>query len=202
MRREIIDIIGCGGHARSVYNTIIDKEMVREFVDVNAKPNEKIFGVPVNRKCIDDNVSFIIALGDNVSRKKFYLEHLKYNYISVVAESAIVGKDFIIDNGVFIAHLAYVGPQCSIGKHTIINTASVLEHECTIGSFSHLAPHSTVCGRCIIGSNVFIGAGATVIDKINICDNVIVGAGATVITDINEEGIYCGTPARKIGKIV
>lgn len=191
----MLAIAGCGGHARSVFSAIKHKNEVSCFVDLAARPNEFIMGIPVLKIIPNGIESLFIAIGDNKKREGFYKNHLDYFYTKVISESAVLGDGIEIKFGTFIGQLAYLGPQSMVGHHSIVNTGAVLEHESSIGNFSHVAPHATICGRSHVGNNVFIGAGATVIDGVNICDNVIVGAGATVVRDINKPGIYCGTPA-------
>lgn len=197
-------IFGCGGHARSIANTIISNGDTTEilFADNNAKPDEKIMGFPV---VYDYNLrgdwKYIIAVGNNAARKEIFdglQNRQKGKCISVVSHLAHIGQEAEIGIGTFFAPYAYVGPQAEIGDNVIINTGSIVEHEVVIGNHTHIAPHATACGRSKIGNNVFCGAGSTVIDNISVCDNVIIGAGAVVVKDILEPGVYVGVPARKI----
>ena len=48
-----------------------------------------------------------------------------------------------------------------------------------------------------IGNKVSIGSNATIL-PVNIASNVVIGAGSVVTKDINEPGIYCGNPAKKL----
>ena len=53
---------------------------------------------------------------------------------------------------------------------------------------------------CIeIMDNVFIGYNATILPDVRIGENVIVGASSTVTKDLEPNGVYIGTPARRIG---
>lgn len=53
---------------------------------------------------------------------------------------------------------------------------------------------------CIeIMDNVYIGYNATAMPNVRIGENVIVGSGALVSKDLEPNGVYVGTPARKIG---
>lgn len=198
-------IFGCGGHARSVMNTITDNGEAADIVlvDDNAALNEKIMGFSVVRSYeLTEGNSYIVAVGDNTKRKMIYegiINRSAGSPTSIVSRLAHIGQDAVIGNGTIIAPYAYVGPQAQIGDDTIINTGSIIEHETTIGNHTHIAPKVTVCGRSHIGDNVFCGAGSTVIDHINICSDVIIGAGAVVVSDISEPGTYVGIPARKIG---
>ncbi len=198
-------LFGCGGHARSVINTIRRSygEQVRILlVDENAAQNEEILGcraVASYELTADDR--YLIAIGDNAKRRSKY-EQLLARYggqcICVLSADSHIGLAARIGKGTYIASGAEIGPQAVIGDNTIINTGSVIEHETVVGDHVHVAPGTVICGRCKIGNGVFCGAGSVVIDKINICDNVVIGAGAVVTGDIAESGTYVGVPARKI----
>lgn len=197
----MLAIAGCGGHARSVFSAIQHKNEVSCFVDLNARPNEFVMGIPVVKTLPNDIKNIIIAIGDNKKREDFYVNHLRYFYPKIIAQSAILSEEIEVKEGTFVGQFAYLGPQCKVGHHSIVNTGAILEHESSLGDFSHIAPKATVCGRSHLGNHVFIGAGATVIDGISICDNVIVGAGSTVIKNISEPGVYCGTLAVKVKEL-
>lgn len=49
-----------------------------------------------------------------------------------------------------------------------------------------------------IGSNVFIGMNAVITRGVTIGDNVIIGAGSVVTSDCESNGVYAGSPARRI----
>lgn len=190
-----IHIIGCGGHARSVADVILNNDPSAQliFVDENARDKETIFGFPVVKSLPQDARNIFIAIGDNEKRRKMS-EGKKL--ISVISKTAYISPTAVIEDGCFIASGAHIGPFVRIGTGTIINTNAVVEHEVQVGEFCHLAPHTTVCGRTTIGDDVFIGAGATVIDKIDICSNVTIGAGGVVAKNIEISDVYVGIPAK------
>ena len=201
MKREIV-IYGCGGHARSIVNSLLRNNPAEKIllVDDNARDNESIMGV----SCMKENGSqlshFIVGIGDNTVRTRIYTEKINAGQVpvNVKAKSSNIAFNSQFGEGNFVAEFAYVGPEAKIGNNCILNTGSIIEHEVFVGDNVHVAPHATVCGRCNIGNNVFVGAGAIVIDKINVCDTAIIGAGAVVIHDIIESGVYVGNPARRI----
>ncbi len=195
-------IIGCGGHARSVVNTILKNDAEAEiiFVDENARENEKIFGFDVLPEIDDLNGNIHIALGGSEKRKELleFYENKNSELKPIISKSVDVGVEASVGNSSFIAMNAYLGPQSKIGRGTIINTGAVVEHEAKIGDFCHISVNSIVCGRVKIGNNVFVGANATVIDYIEICDDVVIGAGSVVNKNITEPGTYVGCPIRKV----
>lgn len=193
---------GCGGHSRSVTDVLLLNNPSANiiYVDQNAAPNETLFNFPV-LKTIDfeiSDVKFVIAIGDNKKRKEKFFIVDGNKIISIISKLAHIGRDASYGIGTFIGNYAHLGPLARIGENTIINTAAIIEHEVTIGNHSHIGPNATISGRCKIGNEVFIGVGATVKDYINICDNVIVGAGSTVVKHITEEGVYVGSPAKRL----
>lgn len=53
---------------------------------------------------------------------------------------------------------------------------------------------------CIeVMDNVFIGYNATILPNVRIGENCIIGASATVTSDLEPNGVYVGTPAKRIG---
>lgn len=196
-------IYGCGGHARSILNTIYGicekKDIV--LVDKEAGIGERILGCKTEQEYVlTEKDGFIVAIGDNKKREIIYRElreKQKGYCISIVSRSSDIGVDAKIGYGTYIAPNVYIGPQVEVGDDTIINTGGIIEHETMIGSHTHIAPHATICGRSKIGDHVFCGAGSTVIDGISVCDGTIIGAGAVVVRDIFEAGIYIGIPAKK-----
>ena len=189
-----ICIIGCGGHARSVADVILNNNHASLilFIDENAKDDETLFSFPVVKHLGNVNGPLFVAIGDNKKREKLSKGR---NLISVISCKADVSPTAIIEEGCFIGAGAHIGPFAHIGRGTIINTNAIVEHEVNVGAFCHIAPNATVCGRTSIGNNVFAGAGSIIIDKLNICSNVIIGAGAAVVKDIEKPGIYAGIPA-------
>ncbi|XME04337.1 acetyltransferase [Lachnospiraceae bacterium C1.1] len=199
-----IAIIGCGGHARSIADTILhNNEEKLCFFDDAAEENEFIFKkYPVYKmdELNDDFDEYFIAIGDNIRRKELYEEGI----IDLTRAKTVIHKDSYqgvnseVLSGSAILSGAHIGADARIGRGCIINTNAVIEHEVWIGDYSHVSVNATICGRARIGNCVFIGAGAVVIDKVKICDDVIVGAGAVVTSNITEKGTYIGVPARML----
>lgn len=197
-------IYGCGGHSRSVVNTVYAMQSNVEIilVDDNARKDEIILGCRTEREYeLTEKDAYIVAIGNNVKRKKMYqklLKHYGEYCISIISQSANVGIAVQVGRGTFIGANVYIGSQATIGSNTIINTGSVIEHEVQVGDNTHIAPHVTICGRTKVGNNVFCGAGSIIIDSIKICDDVIIGAGTVVKDNIFEPGTYVGIPAKRI----
>lgn len=203
-------ILGCGGHARSIADIILNNDINADFIflDDNAKAEEcifekryKVLKLASNTEYLKKAEKIFLGIGENLARKEIVesLSHdLKYKIAYLIDKTAHVGFMSEIGKGTFVASFAHIGPETKIGDGSIINTNAVVEHECWVGDYCHISVNSTICGRCHIGNNVFLGAGAVIKDYISICDNVTIGSGSVVIKDIREPGIYVGNPARKI----
>jgi len=193
-------MFGCGGHSRSVVDTLLsvyqDVELV--FVDNNAGDNEHRYGFPVLNRVPAGEWSYFIAIGDNEQRKNKFLEIGERNLITISSNRAYVSARSKIGSGCFIGNFSHVGPEVIIGANSIINTAAIIEHEVQVGKYCHIGPKAAVSGRCKIGDLVFVGVGATIKDYVTICSGVIIGAGAVVVKNITESGIYVGCPAKRI----
>lgn len=208
-----IAIIGAGGQCRAVLailelNGYQKPEYIFDFG--HWKTGEVILGIPVlPLKCDEDikfyckDTSFILAIGDNSERKKFYkkLTLLGCELLTIVSRDAKICSGAKIGTAVIISPNVFVGAETFIGNNVILNTGSIVEHESSVGDHSHLAPGSVLCGRSKIGESGFLGAGAIIIDKVSVAAKTIIGAGSVVIQSIKEEGFtWVGSPVKKITK--
>ena len=203
-------ILGCGGHARSIADVILNNDINANFLffDDNAKAEEYIceqrhpvLKLANNTEYLKKAEKIFLGIGDNIARKEIAESlscDLKCKISCLIDKNAHVGFMSEIGKGTFVASFAHIGPETKIGDGSIINTNAIVEHECCVGDYCHISVNSTICGRCHIGNNVFLGAGAVIKDYISICDNVTIGSGSVVIKDISESGIYVGNPAKRI----
>ncbi len=198
-----VNLLGCGGHARSVADILLSlaPRVELRFYDAQAKPGERVLGYPVlplHSLPTALEGPWFPALGDGWARRRWMEDHPQADWLTLVAPSAHIGAAATLGKGVFIASGAHVGPEAALGTGSILNTGAILEHESTLGDFSHAAPHSTICGRSRLGRHAFLGAGAVIIDKVAVADGVVIGAGATVVQALHEPGVYGGTPAKRL----
>ena len=192
-------IIGCGGHARSIADVILDNDQYADivFLDKNAKSNEKLFGFPIVAHYNIKNEKVIVGIGDNLKRKELSIKYYE-NLSNVISKRAYIAKSVKMGKGIFVAHNAHIGALSQINNFVVVNTSASVDHECILGTASFIAPNSTLCGKVKLGENVLLGAGATVIPQIEICANSKIGAGTTIIKSIYVEGTYVGNSTRRI----
>ncbi len=195
-------IIGAGGQGK----VIADLALKIGYTDIcflDDKDTEKIFGIDVVgtiedvEKFDNDTTDFVIAIGDNHTRKSV-AERYNLNYVNLIHPTAQIGKEVKMGVGNVVLSGAVINASVRIGNHCIINTLSIVEHDNILNDFVHISPRATLSGSVQIGEKTQICTSATIINNISVCSDVILGAGAVAIKDINESGTYVGVPARKI----
>lgn len=199
-----IILLGSGGHAKSVVDTIVKLQSweLVGFLDKNLNTKYRNYEVIGNdsdlqqlfKTGIKNAFISIGFLGKSNLRNNLYqyVKNLNFGLPVIIDPSAIVADDVTVGEGVYIGKKAVINSDSNIEKMCIINTNAVIEHECKIGEFTHISVSATICGGVVIGKNTFVGANATVVQGVTIGDNVIVGAGTTVLKNIKDNEVYYG----------
>lgn len=197
---EDILIIGCGGHAKSVCDSIIGCSNYHVAGFIDCTKNEQF--IYRNSFCIgsDDDLERLFQsgirnafvgigyLGKSDIRQKIYERLLKIGYTLpiIIDSTAIISEDVVLGEGTFIGKGAIVNTGVKVDYMSIINSGSIIEHDCVIGAYSHVAVGACLCGNVVIGKNCFIGANATVIQDKMIGSNTIIGAGTVIYSNIDK----------------
>tara|TARA_B100001057_G_C22854427_1_gene952195 strand:- start:2324 stop:2905 length:582 start_codon:yes stop_codon:yes gene_type:complete len=190
----MINIYGNGGHAK-VINSILYETHPNQIKFWNDESFEKEVGDfdPWNNN-IEGN--WLIAIGNNKSRKRIS-EYLGNDcYITVIHESAVVDSSIFLGTGSQVLHNSTIQVGTKIGKHCIINTAASIDHDCVLGDFSFIGPNATLCGGVEIGEGTFIGAGAVILPYIKIGKNCMIGAGSVVTKNLPDGITAYGNPIK------
>lgn len=207
---EKIILIGGGGHCKVVKESIIragtfeivgiidKKETVGTYLDGTEVIGtddeiEKFYEMGIKNAFIT-----LGSIGSTSVRRKLYnmIKEKGFTIPSVLHDKAIVSKDLIIEEGVFIGAGSIVNSGTKILKNTIINTRAIIEHDCLIGEFVHISPGTILCGGVEVGNDSHIGAGSIVIQNRKIGENTIIGAGSVVVKDIAPKSKAYGNPCR------
>lgn len=197
-----IIVIGCGGHARSVVDSILQlgeyeiagfiNDTAYEYRGIEVIGNDDMLP-EIYENGIKKAVLGVGFVGKGNTRKRLVemLESIGFELPCIIDETAKIAADVKLGKGVFIGKNAVVNSNVTLGDMCIINTNAVIEHDCTIGEYTHVAVSATICGEVNIGKLTFVGASSTVIQHIAIGDNVLVGADTLVLKDINDnEKVY------------
>ena len=202
MKSKKLNIIGAGGHARSIISSFKKDYNILGLYDdtFSSEINEKIFDYPLkgNLNDVPINEPITISISNLSQRIEIFENHREYNFLNLIHSTALIQEPLIIGTGNQFFPNSFINGGSRIGDNNIFNTSTIIEHEAQIGSHCHFSIGSVIAGRVEVGNNVFIGANATVIDGVKICNNVIIGAGAVVLRNIKEPGIYAGNPIKKI----
>lgn len=203
---EKIVLLGFGGHAKSIIDTIetLKKYEIVGISDVVEKQGERYRKYSVAYQ--DEQLEYLFDagiknlfisvgyMGNSHIRNELFLlaKKIGYSFPPIIDPTAIVAKDVIIEEGVFIGKSAIVNADAKIHKMAIINTGSIIEHESEIGDFTHIAVGTVICGQANIGNNSFVGSNATIIQNIQVGNDVIIGAGCVVRKNLENGCLYTG----------
>ena len=197
-------LIGGGGHALSLLETLSDYSHIAGYADMQPSEDMPIPYLGTDADVLaqykpaeyDIQVTLIYTSEVNLQLRKRILERYKsYHSHTFVAQTALVTRNSILGEGSVVMEKAVVN-RSSIGKNTVINTGAIIEHNCIIGNNCFIGPGAVLCGGVKVGDNTFIGAGSVVRDDVSIAAYCTVGMGSLVTKDITEAGVYHGQPAK------
>lgn len=201
---EDIILVGFGGHAKSVIDSIESEGKYRivGYTDFSANTDYrgyKWLGADEKlsyyyEKGIRNVVISVGYLGKGNVREKLYdlVKHIGYNLPVIIDPTAIISKNITIEEGTFIGKHAIINAGSKIGKMCIINSGVIIEHENVIEDFSHIAVGAVLCGNVKIGKCSFVGANATVIQDKVIGQNCIIGASEILKRNLESNNMYNG----------
>lgn len=193
-----IILIGYGGHAESMADSIRQLETYEIVGYTDKEPLDKMYDYPylgddsVLQSFFDKGIRYaaicIGYLGESYIRDDLYrmVKKIGYQLPAIIDKTAILANNRAVGEGSFIGKGAVVNARSSIGKMCIINTRAIIEHENQIGDFSHVSVNAVLCGNVSVADHVFIGANSTVIQGKRIQANSQIGAGSVVLDDVPE----------------
>ncbi|HCY74473.1 MAG TPA: hypothetical protein DHV28_01000 [Ignavibacteriales bacterium] len=208
--KDKIVIIGGGGHAKLIINTIkkLDKYEIIGYTDIINKGS--LLGI---NYLGDDTVLSGIFTKDNnckavigivpyeVSNKRqdIYnmLKKIGFELPVIISKSAIINEEVNIGEGTVVLEKAMINVCSNVGKCVMIDSCAIIEHDCNVGNFVHMAVGSIIGGEVEIADGTIIGVGAKVIQGKKIGHNCLIGEGSIVVNNILIEGTYFGIPARR-----
>ena len=195
-------VVGAGGHAKVVIDAAEAAGHTVAGVVGMESDAPTILGHSVLQSAdVIEADGFIIAIGDNVTRARFFAEYSASGLAPavVVHPSAIIGTDVQLGGGTFIAAGVVVNTGARIGADSILNTACSVDHDCLLGSHSHVGPQAALCGAVTLGDGVLLGVGSCASPGASVGAWSVVGAGAAVVDELPGGAVYVGVPARAIG---
>lgn len=194
-----IFICGASGHAKVILE-MLEVSGVRCDGLFDDNPDIKeLLGYPVLGKydpaLVGDNSKMILAIGNNVVRKKLATA-ISCQWLNVIHPSANISTRCTIDPGTVVMAGVSINSCVSVGRHAIINTNASIDHDCNLGDFVHISPNVALAGNVIVGEGTHIGIGASVKQGVKIGKWSVIGAGAVVIRDVPDNVVMVGNPGR------
>lgn len=125
-----------------------------------------------------------------------------------VMPGAVIGRDCILGQNVFVAATARIGDRVKIQNNVAVYDAVTLEDDVFCGPscvFTNVStprspyPRKDRYEPTRIGRGATIGANATIVCARTVGPWAFVGAGAVVTADVPAYGLVLGTPARLKG---
>ena len=196
METKPIIIIGAGGHAKVVYDSLIEcQRRVLGFISPNQEKDTSFCDLKIigNDNAVSQYNPLDVDLANGIgfmhnNQNRFNIAKRMrddgYTFTTIIHPSAIIGTNVELEEGVQIMAGAVVQPGTKIGKDTIINTGVILDHDCHIEKNCHLATGVVCSGNIKIKENTFIGAGSVIIQDISVGKNCMVAAGSVVFQNL------------------
>lgn len=203
MSHKVI-IIGASGHGKVIADIVLRSgDELLGFLDDGKCPGDSVLGFPVLGGTSDyidyPEAVFVIAIGNALVREQIAERMGDVRWYTAVHPSARVSAlSVTIGEGTVIMANAVVNPGAEIGRHCILNTASVVEHDNKLNDYVHVAVGAKLAGTVTIGKRAWIGIGAVVSNNLTVCADCMIGAGAVVVRNIEKAGTYVGVPAKRI----
>lgn len=204
----MIVIAGAGGHGVSVFSALSQTGLYADyFYDDTPDAAVELCGIPIHGTVQfpdnpDDFVDIFIAVGNgslrNEIRNRLLGRYQRLRFPSFVHHTALVSDSAALADGVMVMPFAYVGPNCSVGELSLLNTRSTLEHDCHMGYCSTLAPGVTTGGNVCIGNFADLSIGVVVSRSVCIGHHSVVGAGSYVHCDVPDGTLVYGSPAKVV----
>lgn len=209
---EKIVLVGAGGHALSVIDSIRSKEEyeIIGITELGCTVGEQVSGCEIMgndsvlKSVFDSGVKYAFiavgSIGSTALREKLYhlLKDTGFILPAIIDNSSNIGSDVCLGAGIYAGKNTVVNAKSTIKDMAIINTGAIIEHGCRVNEFAHIGPGAVICGDVKIGAGTHVGANTTIIQGVTIGYNSIIGAGSTVVHDVPSKVIAYGNPCKVV----
>lgn len=207
MFKESVYLIGAGSHAKVVMTTLeaccIGCKGIYD--DDESLRGQEVWGVPILGTTYEmpdrEDTLAVVGIASNKTRREITSRFKNVAWPIIIHPLTVVHSSVRLGEGTAVLAGSVIQADSVIGRHSIISTNAVIDHDCRIGNYCHLSLRSCVADGVSIGDGACIGIGSIVIPYINIGAGVLTGAGSTVISNLDPDGVYVGSPARRVPKI-
>ena len=203
-------IIGAGGHGKVIADCANAMQEFKDivFLDDNFPNKTENLDWPVIDKSSQwssylDQYEFVIAIGDNVLRLNLFnqLVLAGAKLPNILHPAAVISSSASFGAGNVVFANAVINPATEIANACIINTAATIDHDCQLANAVHISPGAHLAGNVNVQQCTWFGIGSCSIQNITIASYCQIGAGATVVQSTAANGLYLGTPAKRVQEL-
>lgn len=135
----------------------------------------------------EDVFGFIVAIGDNYLREKYFYECTRHNLhpINAISTDAILRRDISVGKGVIICPGALISTDVGIGNNVIVESGVICNVGSKIGDHSNIRSGTIIGGRVKIGKNVYIAPRCYI--KADVGKNNEIPFGANITSKLEDE---------------
>ena len=210
MNAKTIILIGSGAQAEYALESLQrhQKKITMVFDPIGHKAGSRFHGLQVAR--FDEKVLFdilsqengagvLVCLSDAHYKEKIFKKFTpSCSFINAIHPQCVIAGSAQIGGNVIINAGAVIQPKASVGDGCMIHSGVIVEHDNVIGDFANLAPGVTLAGGVRIGRRSVVNTGTVVAPNAVIGDDCIIGAGSVVMNDIPPQTLAYGSPARVV----
>lgn len=208
MTPQPVIIFGGGGQGKTLIDLLrlLDAFTIAGIIDDGLPQGSTVMDVPVlggitqlpelRRQGIRLALNAVGGIGNVDARIRVFdlLAEAGFEFPAVVHPSACVESSAVLEDGVQVGALTYVGSLARVGFGTLINAHVCVSHDCRIGRVVNLSPGALLAGGVQVEDYAQIGMGATVNINLTVGSRARIGNGATVKSAVPAGvRVYAGT---------
>jgi acetyltransferase EpsM len=191
-------VYGGGGHGKAMIELVRALGVYRlvGVIDDELPAGGEVLGVPVmggrnalkewHQRGVRLAANGVGGIGKPQDREKVFgvLAQEGFSCPPLVHPSAVIEPSAVLEGGVQVMPLAYVGGLVRVGFGSVINIGAYCSHDCVMGRVANLSPGATLAGNVHIGDFSQIGMNTTVNLNLTVGAGCMIGNGATVKADV------------------
>lgn len=161
---------------------------------VDPDPPDDIATLPA----IGDDICVFAAIGDNAVRAAVNMELAQRGrtLATIVHPKGCVSPSAKLGAGVYVAEMAVVRTNASVGDGVVLQAGSVISHDCSIKRYASFGPNAAAASKVTVGERSVVGVGAIVSPGLTIGDDCTVAAGSVAFKSVGAGRTLVGNPGR------